>query len=180
MEPVPSDDKKWYVMRVTYQREVIAKDRLDKMEIENFLPLRSERRRNAHGRFCKVRVPMVHNFLFVRSERSTIDHIKTFSLPYLRYATTTTDGRRTIMTVPEKQMQSFIAVTGDEEQQAIYLDPASVDLSKGDKVRIIGGQLAGVEGTFMKIKGGNRVVVKIDFVAAVATAEIPPQLIEKL
>lgn len=119
-------------------------------------------------------------FPFVRSERSTIDHIKTFSLPYLRYATTTTDGRRTIMTVPEKQMQSFIAVAGDEEQQAIYLDPASVDLSKGDKVRIIGGQLAGVEGTFMKIKGGNRVVVKIDFVAAVATAEIPPQLIEKL
>lgn len=84
------------------------------------------------------------------------------------------------MTVPEKQMQSFIAVAGDEEQQAIYLDPASVDLSKGDKVRIIGGQLAGVEGTFMKIKGGNRVVVKIDFVAAVATAEIPPQLVEKI
>lgn len=32
----------------------------------------------------------------------------------------------------------------------------------------------------MKIKGGNRVVVKIDFVAAVATAEIPPQLVEKI
>lgn len=182
MENSTYDPPQWYVMRVTYQREVPAKSRLDELGVETFLPVQSVRRRNSHGRFCKVFVPLVHNFLFVHSDRRTIDGIKTFKLPYLRYATCMRDGRREIMTVPERQMQSFMAVAGNEEQQPLFLDPALVDLSQGDRVRIVGGPFEGVEGTFMRLQGnrGRRVVIKIEFVAAVATTEIPPQLVEKV
>ena len=141
---------KWYVMRVTYQREVAAKQSMDALGVETYLPVQTLRRRNARGRFCKVTVPLVHNFLFVHSERSVIDGIKTYRLPYLRYATCVRDGQREIMVVPDRQMESFIRVIGEGDKPALFLDPAAVNLSLGDRVRIIDGPLAGVEGTFMR------------------------------
>lgn len=176
------DVRQWYVMRVTYQREVSAKERLDALGVESFLPVKSERRRTPGGKFCRVRLPLIHNFLFVKSRRETIDDIKTFRLPYLRYATCVREGRREIMIVPEKQMQSFIAVASEQDGKALFLDPAAINLAEGDRVRIIDGPLAGVEGTFMRLNGGRgkRVVVKIDSVAAVATTELSPRMVEKI
>lgn len=126
--------------------------------------------------------PVIHNFLFVHSERSVIDGIKTYRLPYLRYATCVRDGQREIMVVPDRQMESFIRVVGEGDKPALFLDPAVVNLSLGDRVRIIDGPLAGVEGTFMRLQGGRgrRVVVKIDMVAAVATTELTPAQVEKI
>lgn len=176
------DNLQWYVMRVTYQREIAAKQYLDNLGVENFLPVQSVRRRNANGRFCRVQIPLVHNFLFVHSERPVLDEIKTYKLPYLRYATYVREGRHEIMIVPDRQMRSFMAIAGNGDKKAVYLDPSSVNLALGDRVRIIDGPFAGVEGTFMRLNGGRgkRVVVKIDMVAAVATTEIPPQAVEKI
>ena len=42
-------------------------------------------------------------------------------------------------------MHSFIAVSGNYEEQIVYLDPALTSLRKGDRVRIIGGVFEGVE-----------------------------------
>ncbi len=176
------DHRQWFVMRVTYQREVIAKQRLDALEVENYLPIRIERRRNSHGRFCRVEVPLIHNFLFVYSQREIIDDIKNYKLPYMRYATCVREGKREIMIVPERQMRSFIAVASGGDDKALFLEPSAVNLSAGDRVRIIDGPLAGVEGTFMRLNGGRgkRVVVKIDSVAAVATTELSPRMVEKI
>ena len=38
-------DAKWYVLRVTYQRELSTKEYLDKLHVENFVPVRVVRRR---------------------------------------------------------------------------------------------------------------------------------------
>ncbi|HIZ85309.1 MAG TPA: UpxY family transcription antiterminator [Candidatus Coprenecus stercoravium] len=177
-----NSQKLWFVMRVTYQREVAAKEKLDTLGLECFLPVRTFRKRGTDGRFCKVREPLIHNYIFIHSDKQTIDRLKTFTLPYLRYATSTIDGQKVIMTVPERQMKSFIAVAGNEEQRAVFLDPATIDLTKGDKVRITGGPFEGVEGTFMRLQGGRgkRVVVKIDSIAAVATTELQPHLVTKI
>ena len=40
-------DTKWYVLRVTYQRELSTKEYLDKLDIENFEPVRVVRRRDS-------------------------------------------------------------------------------------------------------------------------------------
>lgn len=82
--------------------------------------------------------------------------------------------------IPDKQMQDFIAVSGTYDDQLVYLDPVSVILKKGDKVRITGGIFSGVEGVFVRVKGDRRVVVSIQGIMAVATAFIHPSLIEKI
>ena len=167
-------DTKWYVLRVTYQRELSTKEYLDKLDIENFVPVRVVRRRDSKGRFSRVREVAVHNYIFVRSTREVIDDLKTFRLPILRYVMHQQNG--------ENQMRNFIAVAANIDEPVIFLSPEEVALSKGDKVRIKDGVFMGVEGTFMRVKNtrDRRVVVKIDGITAVATASIPSALVEKI
>ena len=47
----------WYVLRVTYQRELSTKEYLDKLNIENFVPIRVVRRRNSKGQFSGLAKP---------------------------------------------------------------------------------------------------------------------------
>ena len=175
-------DTKWYVLRVTYQRELSTKEYLDKLDIEKFVPVRVVRRRDSKGRFSRVREVAVHNYIFVRSTREVIDDLKTFRLPILRYVMHQQNGENQIMTVPESQMRNFIAVAANIDEPVIFLSPEEVALSKGDKVRIKDGVFMGVEGTFMRVKNtrDRRVVVKIDGITAVATASIPSALVEKI
>ena len=55
-----------------------------------------------------------------------------------------------------------------------------LNLSKGTRVRITGGDFAGQEGIFLKVKGARdrRVVIEIQGVIALAMATIHPDLIE--
>ena len=154
----------WYVLRVTYQRELSTKEYLDKLNIENFVPIRVVRRRNSKGQFFRACEAAVHNYIFIRSTRGVIDELKTYKLPMLRYVMHLQNGENQIMVVPEEQMRNFIAVAGNEDEQVLFMSPE------------------GVEGQLMRVKNsrGKRVVVKIDGITAVATASIPSALVEKI
>ncbi len=174
----PDDNEiRWYALRVTYSRELVLKDYLDTEKIENFIPMRYDYVVRKERKVRKL-VPAIHNLVFVRATRVRIDEIKNaqaFTLP-IRYLMDR-ETRRPI-TIPERQMKSFIAVAGNYDEQIVYLDAATVALKKGDHVRITGGVFAGVEGEFVRVKGDRRVVVAIQGVMAVATAFIHPSLIE--
>ena len=77
-------------------------------------------------------------------------------------------------------MQRFIAVAGTYDEQLIYFRDDEVNLAKGVKVRICGGEFDGQEGVFLKVKGARdkRVVIAIQGVVAVATASVHPSQIE--
>lgn len=69
---------------------------------------------------------------------------------YLQYITDTRSGQKII--IPDSEMQRFIAVTGTYNDHLLYFQPDEVNLSKGTKVRIIGGDFEGQEGVFQKVK----------------------------
>ena len=94
----------WYVLRVTYQRELSTKEYLDKLNIENFVPIRVVRRRNSKGQFFRACEAAVHNYIFIRSTRGVIDELKTYKLPMLRYVMHPQNGENQIMVVPEEQI----------------------------------------------------------------------------
>lgn len=172
----------WYVLRVTYQREFQAKASLERLGIETFVPERLVRRHDRLGRFTCTREAAIHNYLFVRSSRSVIDELKTYRLPILRYVMHVENGVKTPMTVPDVQMQHFIAVAGSLESRILYLSPTDPELAKGDRVRITGGPFAGVEGVFVRLRNARerRVVVTVEGIAAVATTSVPAALVEKI
>ena len=53
-------------------------------------------------------------------------------------------------------------------------------LKKGDKVRVIKGDFAGIEGELIRVKGHKRVVVRLEGVVSLATAYIPGSFLEKI
>ena len=173
----PEIEKNWYVIRVTYNREMKVKAELDSLGVENFVPMayrvvmRGDRR-------VRVLQPAVHNLIFIRMTREEMKNYKMTTRLPIRYMMNA--EKNVPLVVPEWQMRNFIAVSGTNDEQLVYLDPQEIGLHKGDRVRVTGGIFCGLEGTFMRVRGDRRIVVSIPGIIAVATAFIHPSLIEKL
>lgn len=169
----------WYPLRVTYAREIKVKEYFAGKGIESFIPMRYERKLRGEE-MVKIQVPVVHNFIFVHTSKTELKDLKSSSpiSTLIRYIMDF--EKRLPIIVPDKQMQDFIAVAGTMDEQLMYLSSAEVAMKKGDRVRIIGGLWEGVEGKFIRIKRGLRVVVEIEGIMAVATASLHPSLVEKI
>ena len=145
-------------MRATYRRELDAKKLLEEQSIQAFVPMRYELRIKGKHKKREI-VPVIHNLIFVYAYPSEIQSVKK-TIPYLQY------------------MMDFREGTYDE--QLMFFKPEELNLSKGTKVRVRGGDFEGQEGIFLKVKGARdkRVVIAIQGVIAVALATISPDLIE--
>lgn len=168
----------WYAMRATYRRELEAMERLKSASLGCFIPMQYHVRVR-RGRRVRELVPVVRNLLFVHARSSELRAVKS-ELPYLQYITDTRSHEKIV--VPDAQMRHFIAVAGTYNDQLLYFRPEEVNLSKGTRVRITGGDFAGREGVFVKVKGARdrRVVISIEGVIAVALATVHPDLIEPI
>ena len=166
----------WYAMRATYRREPDAMHLLKKENLGCFIPMQYKICIKK-GKKVRALVPVVHNLLFVHARPSDVQRVKS-QVTYLQYITDTRSGQKII--VPDSQMQRFIAVSGTYDDHLLYFQPDELNLSKGTKVRITGGEFEGQEGIFLKVKGARdrRVVIEIQGVIAVAMATIHPDLIE--
>lgn len=174
------EEKLWYAIRVTYNRELKVKEDLDARGITNFVPMQY-RREERNGVMVKRLVPSIHNLIFINLTPSEMKEYKeTTALPIRYIMTPGTRGTRKPMTVPNHQMENFIKVAGTYEEKLIYLNPNPEDFAQGERVRIIGGQFAGAEGIFVRIKRDRRVLVSVPGLVAVATTYVHPSMIEKI
>ena len=171
------DSKRWFAIRVTYNREIKVKRELDSLHIENFLPMKF-RLIERGDKKIKELVPAIHNLIFVNITASDLKEYKATTTLPIRYIMNR-ETREPII-IPEYQMKNFIAVAGNVAEQLVYLEPNLSNFAKGDKVKITGGVFEGAEGYFMRIKGDRRVVVCINGIAAVATAFVHPSLVAKI
>ena len=172
-----AEEKLWYAIRVTYNRELKVKEDLDARGIECFVPMQY-RREERNGQMVKRLVPSVHNLIFIHIEPSKmVEYKKTTSLP-IRYIMNRETHKP--ITVPKREMDSFITVVGTYNEQLVFLNPDPGDFAQGERVRIIGGVFAGAEGVFVRVKGDRRVVVNVEGLVAVATTYVHPSLIEKI
>ena len=129
----------------------------------------------------KALVPAINNLVFVRSTKNDIDEIKKEKAGIIPIRYIIDKSTCNPIIVPETQMRNFIIVAGCLDEQLLYLDEnIETVLKKGDKVRVMGGAFAGVEGVILRIKRDRRVVVSIKGLIAVATAYIQPQLIQRI
>lgn len=163
---------RWYVAK-TYRREKKIKERLMQMGIEHFIPFHTViRERN--GRKKKVEEPVIGNFVFIRHDfRGCISLVNDygFEMRYVRRKD------RSLLEVPEKQMKDFIYLLDQHADQVEFVSP---DLRAGDKVRVVKGDFAGIEGELIRIHGHKRIVVRLEGLLALATVYIPGSYLEKV
>lgn len=172
----------WFAMSAPFQKELEAQRLLDKLSIENYVPMCYRvvvRNKKKRREWC----PAIHNLIFVRSTRKVIQEAKTCYIPFLQYLTRQSGGRNLPIVVPDNQMQQFIQASSVEGKKLIYLTVDELGrLNQGVRVRVIGGPFDGVEGIFQRVKGcrSKRVVIWLQGIIAVVLAEIHPDLIELL
>lgn len=182
MDIIEKNAVAWYVLRVTYQREITASKLLGEMGIEHYVPTIRKKIRNEQGISIGWKTePLVHNYIFVRDSYENILKIKQGKLDYLRFLMGKDDNGLVNVPqyVPDKQMDDFMKVVRTMGSKPV--DP-NIDLRKGDHVRVLTGPFEGVEGIYVKMPNRHekRVVIKILGVAAVATMALNASDIEKL
>ena len=177
------DPKSWYPMRVTYSRELKVKAELDRLEIENFVPM-TYRLVDADGENPhRELLPAINNLVFVHSTQERISRLKTSNvvLEPLRYLMDhTAEKPHEIMTVPDRQMENFMRVATMTDDSVMFLDEKIVVGKEGKRVMIMGGKFEGVEGVIRRVKRCKRVVVELEGVASVAIAFVPAALLREI
>ena len=186
----PKDVQNWYVLVVAYRTEQKMQAKLRELgKLEAFVPMRRIRRRDAQGKFRYDEKVAIHNYIFVHTTYNRLMALKKeypFDLEYsLLHRDVYEQGEkigRAPVIVPRNQMLNFIAVAGNQKERVQFLDVEKLDWEAGQRVRIIGGTFAGVEGIYLRTtkKHERRVVVKLDGIAAVATTALPSVLVEPI
>ena len=173
------DPKMWFPIRVTYQREMKVKAELDRLEIENFVPMRYkvvEAQNDGDTELRRVLVPAINNLIFVRSTQERVSELKRRNevLEPLRYMMDhTATCEHTIMTVADREMENFMRVASRTDDSVMFLDNETIVGKEGKRVEIMGGAFEGVTGVIRRVKRCKRVVVAIEGVASVAVAYVP-------
>lgn len=175
-----NDETLWYVMRV-YKKEREAEELLLGSHGLSHFIAKKYFIRTYQGKQKSMLLPSIPGIIFVNASRKQIREFKNYC-PFLQYCFTKQDGVDIPLIVPDKQMTNFMTIAKRTEMDITYFSPDEISLSKGTRVKVHGGAFDGVEGTLLKVKGkrSKRIVVKIDGIIAVASAEIEPDLIEIL
>ena len=165
-------------MRVTYHREMKIKALLDEIGVENFVPMRYELVETKSGKKKRMLVPAIHNLIFVRSTQEFLTHLKMcrkeFSpMRYMMKKSSSEDKKDEIMIIPDTQMDNFMRVASVKDDRVMFLDNNEFINKVGQRVKVIEGYFAGVEGVIKRINKNKRVVVQLEGIVAVAIVFIP-------
>ena len=162
--------KRWLVAIVRICHEKKTSERLTKMGIENFLPIQQEVHQWSDRRKIvdRVLLPMmifVHVDLQEQKEVLTLSSISRYMV--LR-------GESTPAVIPDQQMLRFKFML-DYSDETISMSTSPLAL--GEKVRVIKGPLAGLEGELVNVNGKSKVAVRLTMLGC-ACVDIPVGCVE--
>ncbi len=174
-------EKFWFVIGSTNRmKELQIRDDARNKGLEAFVPV-VYAYQTIRGQKQRRLVAALSGYIFVKA---TIVELQDFFAKshytlYPRKSTFT--NREEFLTVPNHDMENFIAVTEKAEAHITYFNPEEITLNPGDKIRIQGGIYDGREGVIMRIKGkrNKHLVVQIPGVI-VAAVELKPDMVSLL
>ena len=169
----------WFAMRVTYRREMVAKQELEDAGFRVFIPMVTVDRvdERTHKR-KRVEVPVVHNLLFVSAEPSALQTFKK-DREFLQYLCTKahTEPSHKII-IPDAQMEAFMQLYNNTESE--FIEPES--LLPGTPVRIISGPFTGLTGTYQRVTGRrNRFfVINLNGLISIGNTFVRPYMVQEI
>lgn len=174
------ENKHWYVMRTLGRFcETGVKQKLESCGIRYYQVMRTVVK-TQRGKKCISSEPVIPNLLFVYGSKESIEpHTvvgSNFQFIYNRCSGKQSD----CLVVPTKAMEDFIRIAETSESSSVFM-PDEIQLAEGQRIRMIGGALDGVEGYFVKRKRSRRktLVVVLDGLFGIS-AEVEPDMIEIL
>ena len=162
-------DKQWIVVRSKPRSEKVAHNELVKKNIESYLPLLKERRKWS-DRKKWVEFPLFSSYLFAR-----IDIKDSIFVLQTQGVNTIVKFGKQIAIVQNSVIEAIrLAMEGGYQ-----LEPVEYFV-EGNKVEVIAGPMKGVKGIVAKLKGQNRLIIKIDAIQQALSIQIESKFIRKL
>lgn len=169
---------RWYVLRFLYRNQPKVRMLFEDDGIETFSPMKWVCRIE-NGRHILKYDYAIWDLFFVHSSKKVIDpYVNRFE--NLQYKFISGGKQHNPMVVPEQQMNDFIAAVSSS-RRPLYFAPHEINLSKGERIRLIGGKLNGYEGIFMRVNGSKRRRLIVELPGTLCAAvEVETEYIEVL
>jgi len=145
----------WFAVRTRPRHEKKVKRELSEKGIQSFLPMHRERRRWS-DRAQWVELPMFSQYLFVRVPAGGESRIRVLQTNGVVHFVGNSERGTP---VPDEQVESLAAIVSHR----ISTTPHEF-LSVGERVRIRGGALDGIEGILSAIRNDKSLVVSVDLI----------------
>lgn len=185
VENVPSGNKQWFVLRVSYGRIIKAKAFVEAKELECYVPLRYKEIRK-QGKKRIITEPLLPSFLFVHASAEQVDSLlKDKSIKPLEnrallsyyYDHTShcekSPTKNPPLVISDSAMGNFIRLTSIHNPHIIPVTSENIKYKLGDEVVITEGEFKDIRGRVARIAGQQRVLVELFDGYLVATAYVP-------
>jgi transcription antitermination factor NusG len=152
---------RWYAIQTRSRHEKAVAARLQAQSLQAFLPLHRSTRTWKNGVHADVHMPLFPCYLFVRS--TVYDRLRILQVPgVLGFAASTAAPTA----IPDAEMDALkIIAEKFEPEPHPYLN-------EGDRIRIITGPLAGMQGILTRRKQEYRVVLTIEAIMRSIAVEV--------
>ena len=163
-DAVGVSDRKWFVAIVGNNREKSAAEKLETLGFESFVASKEELRVWKNGRRKTVDRVLLPSTVFVHCTESERRRV-VVNLPYInrfmtdRAARTEASLNRPLAVVPDTQMVALRFMLGRSDSPVTFTG----EYVKGRKVKVIRGNLRGLEGEIIALPdGSSELVILID------------------
>ena len=162
-------DKQWIVVRSKPRSEKVAHNELVKKDIEAYLPLLKERRKWS-DRKKWVEFPLFSSYLFAR-----IDIKDSIFVLETQGVNTIVKFGKQIAIVQNSVIKAIrLAMEGGYQ-----LEPVEYFV-EGNRVEVVAGPMKGIKGIVAKLRGQNRLIIKIDAIQQALSIQIESKFIRNL
>ena len=185
VENVPSGNKQWFVLRVSYGRIIKAKALVEAKGLECYVPLRYKEVRKK-GKKRIITEPLLPSFLFVHASAEQVDSllqnksikpIENIALLSYYYDHTShcekSPTKNPPLVISDSVMDNFIRLTSIHNPHIIPVTSDNIKYKLGDEVVITDGEFKDIRGRVARIVGQQRVLVELFDGCLVATAYVP-------
>ena len=185
VENVPSENKQWFVLRVSYGRIIKAKTFVEAKELECYVPLRYKEIRK-QGKKRIITEPLLPSFLFVHASAEQVDSLlqdksikplENRALLSYYYDHTShcekSPTKNPPLVISDSAMDNFIRLISIHNPHIIPVTSENIKYKLGDEVVITEGDFKNIHGRVARIAGQQRVLVELFDGYLVATAYVP-------
>ena len=138
----------WYAVFTAARAEKRVKERLEQAGIENYLPVRG-------GEFVRVKrleVPVITGCIFVRVSEMNLPSVLSIGgvIALLK-------EKQGPVVISDEQLDSLRILN----ERAEMIEVVNGKIPVGSGVRVIQGELTGVQGELVEVAGGHRIMVHV-------------------
>jgi transcription antitermination factor NusG len=157
-DAVGVNNKKWFVAIVNHNCEKSSSEKLDKLCIENYIPTQTVLRIWKNGRKSKVVKVEIPSIVFIRCTEHERREIVTLPFIY-RFMTDrankATNYSKSLAIVSDDEIKRLKFMLG---QSDIPIEITDRPYQTGDKVKVIRGSLAGLDGEVIEMNPSKSVL----------------------